>query len=607
MPASPSAPTGFRSLRDMWRYRVESTPSAVAFFQRRGSEWHRWTWADADVHVQNCAMALIDHGIAPEDRVAILGGTSVHWILADFALLTAGAANTAIYPTHTAEECRYLLKDSGAKVVFVDQGHQAEKIQSILDDLPERPIIVQWGEGLLPEGVIHWSEWQKRGAAARKAHPEVLRTRGDAIDRESLATLIYTSGTTGEPKGVRLTHDAWVYISEAIERLDALGPTDKQLLYLPLAHVFARAMEVTAVRLGIPTAVDGSVDRLFDNLQEVRPTWLAAVPRMFEKAYTGMLHQAASKGAVPLKTLQWALDVARTVAAREAKGVRIGRRLTTQRWLADRLVFQPLRAKFGGRIRFVISGGAPLDKELGQLFHAIGIPVLEGYGLTESTAASCVNHPDRCRMGTVGQPLQGCEVRIAKDGEILLKSRGIMEGYHNKPEATARALTHDGWLRTGDLGQVLPTGHLMITGRKKELIVTSGGKNIAPAHVENKLVSHSPLISHVLVHGDRRNFCTALITLDRPAVNAWAQAEGIAFDGGQPLSENPRVQQRIAFDVDDVNRTVASYEQVKKFHILEDDFTPSNGLLTPSLKVKRSKVEAMYHKELDALYNPRAR
>jgi long-chain acyl-CoA synthetase len=398
-----------------------------------------------------------------------------------------------------------------------------------------------------------------------------------------------------------LSHDAWVYEAEAIDALRLMTPVDKQFLFLPLAHVFAKVLEVSTIRLGIPTVVDGDPDQVAKYLLTTRPTFVAAVPRFFEKAHDRIVTQMSERGLVAKQTFEWALEIGKRFRALERAGEVIPLRLRLRHHLADRLVFRGIREGFGGQIRFFISGGAPLAKELAEFFHALGLLILEGYGLTESAAASCVNRPDSFVFGSVGKPLPGCDVRIEDDGEILLKSRGLMKGYHGLDQETEAALTEDGWLRTGDIGHVLPSGHVVITDRKKEIIVTAGGKNIAPAHFANLLKARAPLVEQVLVHGDRRPYCVALIGLEPEAVRRFASERELP-QSLVALARHPDLRNAIQRDIDAVNRTLPSFETIKRFAVLPEVVTVESGLLTPSQKVRRAEVEGRYADLIEGLY-----
>jgi long-chain acyl-CoA synthetase len=377
---------------------------------------------------------------------------------------------------------------------------------------------------------------------------------------------------------------------------------DVQYLWLPLSHSFGKVLMAGHIATGHLCAVDGRIPKLIDNLAVVRPTFMAAAPRIFEKVYNKVVQGAKEGGALKWRIFQWAIARGKRASELRQKGRMIGPLLTLELMIAEKLVFSKLKARFGGRLRYFISGSAPLSREIAEFFHACGVLILEGYGLTETSAASFVNRPQRYRFGTVGFPLPGTEVKLApEDSEILIKSPGVMRGYHNLPEETA-AVLEDGWLRTGDIGEVDPNGFLRITDRKKDLIKTSGGKYIAPQHIEGKLKAACPYVSQVIVHGDRRNFCTALFTLDEEAIRGWADHHGLAGRSYGEIAASPEVQRLLQGYVDEVNRGLAKYETVKKFAILPHDLTVEEGELTPSLKVKRKAVEKKYSKVLDGMY-----
>ena len=596
--------SSFRSVPDMWDYRVGSTPGLAAMSHRVHGRWQSLTWRDADARMRAMAHGLLAFGLQRGERCAILASTSVDWVLSDIAIVSAGGATTTIYPSDTATEAAWILSDASVRLLFCDTDDQVAKARTHADTLPGLTRIVVFDGTPTDDGFVQTVEdFVAAGRAHAEAHPDALEAVKAGIAPEDVATVIYTSGTTDRPKGVVLTHDAWVYEAEAIDQLGVVGPDDKQFLFLPLAHVFAKVMQVAFIRLGVHTAIDGSIDRFLDNVGEVRPTWMAAVPRVFEKAYNRIVDQARSQGRASWLTFQWAVSVGREVSRRRQAGHRIPPQLRIQQRLADRLVFRTIKERFGGRLRFLVSGGAPLPVEIATFFDACGILICEGYGLTESSAASCVNTPGDVVFGTVGRPLPGCEVKVAPDGELLLRSRGVMTGYLGQPEATAEALDADGWLHTGDIGRVLPTGHVQITDRKKELIVTAGGKNVAPGPLQRRIETRSPYIAHALVHGDRRNFLTALIDIDTESVGRWATAEGIRWHDHAELATHPDVRTLVQQIIDDVNREVAGYEQVRKFAITPEPFSISNGMLTPSMKIKRRVVESRYRTLLDSFYD----
>jgi long-chain acyl-CoA synthetase len=403
-----------------------------------------------------------------------------------------------------------------------------------------------------------------------------------------------------------LTHANWVYEANAIHEMKTLVPEDKHYLFLPLAHSFAKVLEVASIRIGVPTAVDGSIDDLVANLGVARPTVMAAVPRVFEKVYNKVLTGAKEAGGAKYAIFKWAVGVGREVSQVKQKGGEPGGLLAIKNALATKLVFSKLQDRFGGRIRFFVSGGAPLSREIAEFFHAAGLLILEGYGLTESSAASFVNRYESYKFGTVGPPVPGTQVKIAEDGEILIKGGGIMTGYYNLPEASAEALSADGWLHTGDIGEVDSEGFLKITDRKKDLIVTAGGKNVAPQYVENLLKSSSPFVSQVVMLGDKRPYCIALITVNEETVGKWAAEQGLSWNGYAGLSSLPEVKKLIEGEMTRVNGQLARYEQVKKIEILPREFSVESGEMTPKMSIKRKVVQVNYEDLINTMYGGEA-
>jgi long-chain acyl-CoA synthetase len=581
--------------------RLDATPDREAFRVPTASGWSSLTWKEVGARARAIACGLRALGLFAEDRCAILSGTRVEWILADLGVLCAGGATTTIYPASTPDECVHILRDSASVFVFAEDAEQVEKLVLRRDELGTvRKVVVIDGEGGHDGWVITLAELESLGKKRDEADRDAFETIARGVRPTALATLIYTSGTTGLPKGVELTHDNWVYEGEAIDELGLLGPDDVQYLWLPLAHSFGKVLEVAQLKIGFPTAIDGRVDKIVENLAVVRPTFVAAVPRIFEKVHARVVSSAQEGGAVKAGIFRWALSVGRRAAALERRGKQPGRWLQLRRALADRLVFSKLRDRFGGRLRFFISGSAPLSRDLAEFFHAAGILILEGYGLTESSAASFVNVPSNYEFGTVGPPLPGTELKIAEDGEILIGGRGIMRGYHNLPEATAEAL--DGrWLRTGDIGAIDERGLLTITDRKKDLIKTAGGKYVAPQLVEGKLKAICPYVSQVVVHGDRRKYCSALVSFDEEALKKWAAERGLTGTYAE-LSARPEAHALLEPFIKELNAGLPSYSTIKKFAILPHDLSAEEGELTPSLKVKRKAVEKKFAALLDSLY-----
>jgi long-chain acyl-CoA synthetase len=592
----------YRSVVEMFRDRVSSTPDAQAMIYKHGGEWLHIDWRETGERVHEVAAGLRALGIESEQRCSVLAKTSPEWVIADLGILTAGAATTTIYPSNTAEECAYIIQDSDTRLVFAENAEQVAKLREVRDELPQLAKVVTFTDGADGDWVISLDELRELGKTWDNDNPGKIIEIGDAIESDHLATLIYTSGTTGKPKGVMLTHDCWVYEGEAIDNLDILLPSDKQYIFLPLAHSFAKVMQICFIRMGIPTVVDGDIDVLVDQLGETSPTFMAAVPRIFEKVYNKVVANAKAGGKLKWAIFQWALGVGRRVSAlrqqrREPSGL-----LAVQYRIADKLVFSKLKARFGGRMRFFISGGAPLSKEIAEFFHAADILILEGYGLTESSAATFVNLPESFKFGTVGPPLPGTQVKIDDDGEILLKGRGVMQGYYNRSKDTAEVFTEDGWFRTGDIGKVDEDGFLAITDRKKDIIVTAGGKNVAPQNIENMLKARCGYVSQVVVHGDKRNYCSALITINEESVGKWAKEQEIAYSGYADLASKPQVRRLIQEAIDAMNSELASYETIKKFHIMDHEFSIESGELTPKMSIKRRVVETNYKDILDAFY-----
>ncbi|MEX0170697.1 AMP-dependent synthetase/ligase [Streptomyces sp. LMG1-1-1.1] len=606
------------SVASLFLTRVERTPDAEAYrypvpaASGAGPDaWKSLSWGQAAERVFAIAAGLVDLGVQAEERVALASSTRVEWILSDLGVMCAGAATTTIYPQTNAEESAFILSDSESKVLIAEDAAQLAKAVERRAELPNlHHVVVVDATGVESDGefVLSLAELEARGKAYLEKHPEAVKERVGAIASTQLATLIYTSGTTGRPKGVRLPHDNWSYMAKAIAATGLVTQDDVQYLWLPLAHVFGKVLTSGQIEVGHVTAVDGRVDKIIENLPVVQPTYMAAVPRIFEKVYNGVAAKARAGGGAKYKIFQWAAGVAREYAkATQDNFRRTGTAsapfgLTAKHKVADALVYGKIREAFGGNLRACVSGSAALAPEIGYFFAGAGIHVLEGYGLTESSAASFVNPGEAYRTGTVGKPLPGTEVRIADDGEILLRGPGIMEGYHGLPEKTAEVLESDGWFHTGDIGELSADGYLRITDRKKDLIKTSGGKYIAPAEVEGQFKAVCPFVSNILVHGADRNFCTALIALDEPAILGWAAEHDLA---GKPYAEvvaDARTQKLIQGYVDRLNEGLQRWQTIKKFRLLPRDLDIEHGELTPSLKLKRPVVEREYKDLIEEMY-----
>ncbi len=586
----------------MFLDRVAATPQAESFRYPVSGGWQSTTWQQTGDRVRALAAGLISLGVGAEERVAIISTTRHDWVLADFAIMCAGAATTTVYPTTPADDVAFILADSGSRFAFAEDDTQIEKLREYREKLPELEQVVTFDGTADDDWVISFEELERRGREHLSTLPNVVDTAVDAIGPENLATLIYTSGTTGRPKGVRLVHDNWTYEGKAIEALDLLQPNDVQYLWLPLSHSFGKVLLSGQLAIGFASAVDGDITKLVEQLGVVRPTFMAGAPRIFEKVQHRVTSMVEEEGGARAKIFHWAYGVGRQVSALQRAGKSISPVLKVQHAIADRLVFSKLRGRFGGQVRYFVSGSAALSDKVAEFFHAAGILILEGYGLTETSAASFVNRPHDYKFGTVGWPLPGTEVRVADDGEILVRGPGVMRGYHNLPKETEETLTDDGWFRTGDIGELDDQGFLRITDRKKDLIKTSGGKYVAPQAIEVMFKALCPYASAIVVHGDGRNFCAALIALDPEAIEKWAEQNGAAGAAYEDLSKRDDVHAMLQGYVDEMNGRLPRWETIKKFAVLPEDLTVESGALTPSLKVKRKVVEKRYAEVLDEFY-----
>ncbi|WBO66418.1 AMP-dependent synthetase/ligase [Streptomyces camelliae] len=605
------------SVAALFLERVAATPDAEAYRYpvppasgQGPDDWKSLSWAQAAERVYAIAAGLIELGLEPEQRVALASSTRAEWILADLGIMCAGGATTTIYPQTNADESAFILSDSESRVLIAEDAAQAAKAVEKRAELPEltKVVVIDPAGVETDDWVTTLAELEKRGAAYLETHPELIKERVGAITKDQLATLIYTSGTTGRPKGVRLPHDNWAYMAKAIAATGLVTIDDVQYLWLPLAHVFGKVLTSGQIEVGHVTAVDGRVDKIIENLPVVQPTYMAAVPRIFEKVYNGVAAKAREGGPAKYKIFQWAAEVSREYAKVSQDNFRrtgnhaVPFGLAAKHKVADTLVYAKLREAFGGRLRACVSGASALAPEIGYFFAGAGIHILEGYGLTESSAASFVNPGEAYRTGTVGKPLPGTEVRIADDGEILLRGPGIMQGYHKLPEKTAEVLESDGWFHTGDIGELSPDGYLRITDRKKDLIKTSGGKYVAPAEVEGQFKAVCPYVSNILVHGADRNYCTALIALDEIAIVEWAKENGLE---GRPYAEivaAPQTVEMVDGYVRELNAGLQKWQTIKKFRLLPRDLDVEHGEITPSLKLKRPVVEREYKHLIDEMY-----
>lgn len=588
------------SVAAMFFDRVRKSAEREAFRKLDGDRWISLSWKDTAEQVEAVAAGLLALGIQPEERIGIASSTRYEWILADLAIMCAGAATTTVYPTTNAADTAFILSDSESRIVFAEDEAQLEKLREKRDDLPKlEKVVVLDGDGD-GELIMSLAELAELGKTYLSDHPSCVESSADAITPDQLATLIYTSGTTGKPKGVRLSHAAWVYEGTTVAGFDILHEDDLQLLWLPLAHAFGKVLISAQLACGFASAIDGRVDKIVANLAEVKPTFMGAAPRIFEKAHARVV---TSQEGLKEKLSAAAFAVGRQVDQYRLAGKSVPLPLKAAHSVFDRLVFSKVRAVFGGRIKFFISGSAPLNRDIAEWFHAAGLLILEGYGLTETAAGAFINRPDNYKLGTVGQVFDGTSVRIANDGEVQVKGPCVMDGYHNLPDKTAESMTEDGWLRTGDRGQLDDDGFLTITGRIKELFKTSGGKYVAPPAIEGRFMALCPYASHILVFGESRKFCVALITLDPDELSSWAKQHGLGDRSYEDLVQSDEVRDMIDGYVDELNSQLNRWETIKKWELLDHELSVEGGELTPSLKVKRSVVEEKNQELLDSFYS----
>ena len=601
-----SYPAPAVSVARMFYDRVAATPRAEAFRFPAGTGWASLTWAQTAETVKTMAVGLLALGIQPEERVAIASATRIEWLYADLAIMCAGAATTAVYPSTVGEDAA-IISDSGTRVVFAEDQAQIAKLRAQRDHLPDVIRVVTFAGPADGEWVLSLADLQALGARHLAGHPAAVDEAVAAVGPGNLATLIYTSGTTGRPKGVELPHRCWTYVGAGAEALSILSVDDLQYLWLPLSHAFGKMVQAVQLQIGFPTAVDGRMDKIVQNLAVVRPAFMAGPPRIFEKIHAKAVQTAQEEGGIKVKVFTWAFGVGNQVSEARIQGRKPGWAVQAQHALADRLVLSKVRQGLGGRIRFLLSGSAALSKDIATWFHAAGLLVLEGYALTETSAAACMVLPGDPAFGVAGPPLAGTEIKIAGDGEILIRGPGVMRGYHHLPEATAEVLSAGGWFATGDLGEIDQAGRVRITGRKKDLIKTSGGKYIAPQAIEVMFRAFCPLASQVLVHADRRNYATALITLDPDALAQWGRAQGLTATSYAALTREPAVRRYVQSCIEELNGRLNRWETVKDFRILDQDLTVEEGELTPSMKIKRNVVETKYTSLLDSMYGGQPR
>ena len=585
--------SGEDNLSDLVFANAERFGGAIVYRRKISGSWVDVTAQEFAAQVAAVAKGLVASGIQPGDRVGLLSRTRYEWTLLDFAILAAGGVTVPVYETSSAEQVEWILSDSGARAAVVESAAHRATVESVRERLPELATVWQLDTGGEQGAVEALSE------LGRDLPDDELHARRRQVGGDDLATLVYTSGTTGRAKGCELTHRNLLAETRTVVRAapELLNPDAQILLFLPLAHVLARVIQLTGFHCRATVGHTPDVKNLLPDLAEFRPTMVLSVPRVFEKVYNSAKQRAHADGKGKIFDVAEATAVAWS-QAQDTGGP--GLLLRLRHGLFDRLVYGKLRAALGGRCTAAVSGGAPLGARLGHFFRGIGITVYEGYGLTETSAAATVGLPRHFKVGTVGRPIPGVTVRIADDGEVLIKGDVVFRGYWHNEAATADALTTDGWLHSGDIGELDAEGYLRITGRKKELIVTAGGKNVAPAVLEDRLRAH-PLISQCMVVGDNQPFIGALVTIDAEAFPVWRDGHGKSGEVAG-LVDDPELRAEIEAAIAEANKAVSAAEAIKKFRILPVDFTEDGGQLTPTLKLKRNVVAKEYAHEIDAIY-----
>ncbi len=561
------------------------------------------SYADVRSRVELFAFGLASLGVKRGDRVAIIAENRPEWVISDMAIASMGAIDVPVYPTMTAKQIEYIFNDAGVKIAIVSNQFQLNKVMRVYPEVTTLEKVILIAEkGPIPEpDTLSFSTVMDMGKALRKEQPDLLSASMAMVKPDDLLTLIYTSGTTGNPKGVMLTHQNLVSNVKAAAQVIEIGATDIMLSFLPLSHSFERmAGYYTGMSCGATIAYAESVETVRDNMLEVRPTIITTVPRLFERIYSRVMKQMDASSPLKKKIFHWAIDVGRTFAEAHKRG-NVGPGLKLRHAIADRLVYSKLREKTGGRMKFFCSGGAALGKEFGEFFDAVGLTIIEGYGLTESSPVICVNRLHDYKFGSVGPAVPGVEVQIAPDGEILARGPNIMKGYWNNPEATRQSIDDEGWLHTGDIGFLDPGGFLHITDRKKHLFVSSGGKNIAPQPIENLFLS-SKYIEQFMLIGDRRMFLTALIVPDFDALREFADSHNVSYATNTDLTRDPLVNELMDKEINKIQRDLANFERVRRFTLLEKQFSIEEGELTPTQKIRRKVVEERYAHIINGMY-----
>lgn len=589
----------YKNYHDLLKVPIEKYPSSKAYewFVKDGGI-KSVTWKEFYEDVKKVARALIALDIKKDDKVNILSYSRYEWIVADNAIMSIGSCTVGIYQSNLPKDCGYVIDHSDSVLIFAEDEIQLEKLIEIRDEIPHiKKVILFQGDTGDDDWVINFKDFIEMGTGVSDKE---LEERLDCAGPDDIAGIIYTSGTTGVPKGAMLTHDNITFTNQSILECTDTRKNDSMFLFLPLAHVFARACVYAALLSGTCTVFNRSMDTLIDDIKKARPTWFASVPRIFEKVYSKVLSQAEAKGGLAFKIFKWACGVGNMVSEYKLAKKAIPLTIKLKYKIADKLVFKKIRTALGGRVRWCISGAAPINPEIAAFFHAADILILEGLGMTENTSFSNINRVDNYRFGWVGQPGPGIEQKINDDGEVMFRGRNIMKGYYKMPDETADTITSDGWLHTGDIGEIDKDDFLKITGRKKELIITSGGKNISPAAIEG-VIATSKYINQVFVVGDKRKFLTALVTLDHDNIIEYAAENNISAKTISGIINEQKIIQLIKSEITEKNKKFASFETIKEFRIVPE-FTIENSLITPTLKLKKNEIYEKYIKEIDGMY-----
>ena len=593
------------TLARMFWDRVERSGDRPAQQFKHGADWKTITWREVGDVVREVALGLLALGRGKGDAVALLSASRAEWVQSDFAIFSAGCVTVPVYPTYPPDLIAYVVNDSGARTIIVEDPVQLAKVLEARDRMPaleQIVVITGYDAAQPPKMVMTWETLRRLGRDSVNAHQPTLAERVASTSSTDLATIVYTSGTTGPPKGVMQTHGNHVSAVNASKQATPVEEGWVHLLFLPLAHSFARLESFLGVAHGLTTAFAENLDKVGENLKETRPHFICSVPRVFEKVYAKILAGVEAGSPAKKKIFNWAVSVGRDVSRHQQRGQPVPMGLELKRKVADKLVFAKLHAALGGRLQWAVSGGAPLARDIAEFFHAAGILLLEGYGLTETCPALTFNRPGRFKFGSVGQALPGVELKIADDGEILARGPNIAtKGYFKQAEATREVFEPDGWFHTGDIGTLDGDRFLFITDRKKDLIVTAGGMNIAPQNIEN-LLKADPFISQVMVYGDRRPYPVALITVNPEELSKFAQEQGILVNEAAVIVKHPKLVERIGRTIEEKNTQLQSYAKIKRFTVLPIDFTLDGGELTPTLKVKRKVVSQKYKDAIEELY-----